>query len=264
MDEQTEKIGTQAGYYNPNESKKENYFIWLVKQLKGWPIQNYLLWFFSFGFQLALYVSFPITAVTTITLVGALLGTLCVLSINAAKSVNGWLGILSAICFIYASFSAKNYLAIGEQIAYVVTLDLPVLFAIKSWNDNTKFHLRQFSKKSWIIAIIATLIVYGVSGYLIGAFTNDPRPWIDAISFAISLTAGVMCFFRFNNQYFWWVASGIVQLILWYVTFKQGDATIAMAINSLIYLANDVLAFTVSPWFSLGRKKMKLGKLETK
>ena len=58
MDEQFEKTGTQDGYYNPKGSKKENYFIWLVKQLKGWPIQNYLLWFFSFGFQLALYVYF--------------------------------------------------------------------------------------------------------------------------------------------------------------------------------------------------------------
>ena len=165
MDKQFEEVGTQDGHYNPKGSKKENYFIWLVKQLKGWPIQNYLLWFFSFGFQLALYISFPITTVTTVTFIGALLGTLCVLSINAAKSVNGWLGILSAICFIYASFSAKNYLAIGEQLAYVVTLDLPVLFAVKSWNDDTKFHLRKFSKNSWAIAIIATLIVYGISGY---------------------------------------------------------------------------------------------------
>ena len=99
MDKQFEETGTQDGYYNPKGSKKENYFIWLVKQLKGWPIQNYLLWFFSFGFQLSLYVSFPITTVTTVTFIGALLGTLCVLSINAAKSVNGWLGILSAICF---------------------------------------------------------------------------------------------------------------------------------------------------------------------
>ena len=61
MDKQFEEVGTQDGHYNPKGSKKENYFIWLVKQLKGWPIQNYLLWFFSFGFQLALYISFPIT-----------------------------------------------------------------------------------------------------------------------------------------------------------------------------------------------------------
>ena len=46
-----------------------------------------------------------------------------------AKSVNGILGILSAICFIIVGFSAKNYLSIGEQIAYMITLDIPVLLS---------------------------------------------------------------------------------------------------------------------------------------
>ena len=81
-------------------------------------------------------------------------------------------------------------------------------------------------------------------------------------SFSISLTAGIMCFMRYNNQYFWWLASGIFQLILWGVTYAQGDATLAMAINSLIYVINDILAFTVSPWFNVGRKKQGLAKIE--
>ena len=34
----------------------------------------------------------------------------------------------------YAFKGAKNYLAIGEQLAYVFTLDLPVLFAVKRNN----------------------------------------------------------------------------------------------------------------------------------
>lgn len=57
------------------------------------------------------------------------------LAINAAKSVNGWLGILSAICFIIAGLNAKNYLSIGEQLAYVITLDVPVLLSA-NWNVN--------------------------------------------------------------------------------------------------------------------------------
>ncbi len=140
----------------------------------------------------------------------------------------------------------------------MVTLDLPVILAVKSWNNDTKNHLRKFGGKEWLIAIVGTLLVYVVSGYLIGKFTNDPRPWIDAISFAISLTAGIMCFMRYNNQYYWWLASGIFQLILWGVTYAQSGATLAMAVNSLIYIANDVLAFTVSPWFNAGRKKAGL------
>lgn len=238
--------------------KKDNYFVWLFNQLKGWPIQNYMLWFFAFGFQLALLIGAKITSVTLITFIGTLLGTLCVLAINATKAINGWLGLISAGCFVYAGWSAKNYLSIFEQLAYVATLDLPVIFAVKSWNNDTKNHLRTFGSKEWLIAIVGTVLVYVVSGCLIGQFTNDPRPWIDAISFAISLTAGIMCFMRYNNQYWWWLASGIFQLILWGVTFAQGDATLAMAVNSLIYVANDILAFTVSPWFNSGRKKAGL------
>lgn len=232
----------------------ENYFVWLFNQLKGWPVQNYCLWFFAFGFQLALLIQAKVSSVTLITFIGTLLGTLCVLAINATKAINGWLGLVSAACFIYAGWSAKNYLSIFEQIAYIATLDLPVILSVKSWNDDTKNHLRKFGSKEWLIAIVSTLLVYVISGYLIGKFTNDPRPWVDAISFAISLTAGIMCFMRYNNQYFWWTASGIFQLILWGITYAQGDANLAMAINSLIYVVNDILAFTVSPWFNMGRR----------
>lgn len=238
-----------------------NYFKFLGHQLQGWPKQNYYLFFFSLGCQLMALVNAPITWVTLITFIGTNLGVLCVLAINAAKSVNGWLGILSAICFIIAGFSAKNYLSILEQIAYVITLDIPVLLST-SWNVNMASKIRRFTGRSWAVAILATIAVYFVSGYLIGRFTDDPRPWIDAISFSISLTAGVICFLRFNNQYFWWLASGLAQLVLWFVSFKQGSATLAMAVNSSIYLINDILAFTISPWYN-ERERQRITKEET-
>ncbi|NMB31813.1 MAG: nicotinamide mononucleotide transporter, partial [Lactobacillus sp.] len=141
------------------EREHENYFVWLFNQLKGWPIQNYCLWFFAFGFQLALLIQAKVTSVTLITFIGTLLGTLCVLAINATKAINGWLGLVSAACFIYAGWSAKNYLSIFEQIAYIATLDLPVILSVKSWNNDTKNHLRKFGSKEWLIAIVGTLLV---------------------------------------------------------------------------------------------------------
>ncbi|QFG47637.1 nicotinamide mononucleotide transporter [Lapidilactobacillus dextrinicus] len=207
-------------------------------------------------------VSNPITTVAVITFIGTTLGVTCILSISAAKSVNGWLGLLSAACFIYAGWSAKNYLAIFEQVAYIITLDLPILLSVKSWNNDTVNHLRKFGTKQWLIAIIGTIVVYGISGWAIGTFTNDPRPWIDALSFAVSLTAGIMCFMRYNNQYIWWTFSSIFQIVLWSITFSQGDATLAMAINSSVYIINDILAFTVSPWFNHGRRRIGLKEIK--
>ena len=226
-----------------------NYFKFLFHQLKGWPQQNYYLFFFSLGCQIMTLVNQPITFLTVVTLIGTTLGVLCSLSINAAKSVNGVLGIISAICFIYVGFSAKNYLSIGEQIAYMITLDIPVLLS-KEWTHNMAAKIRKFTGKVWVIAIVSTIIVYFVSGTLIQRFTDDPRPWIDAIAFSISLTAGVISFLRYNNQYYWWLASGLAQMVLWYISFRHGSASLAMFVNSSVYLINDVLAFTVSPWYN--------------
>lgn len=226
-----------------------NYFKFLLHQLKGWPQQNYYLFFFSLGCQIMTLVNQPITLLTVITFIGTTLGVLCILSINAAKSVNGILGIISAICFIYVGYSAKNYLSIGEQIAYMITLDIPVLLS-KEWNHNMASKIRKFTGKTWLTAIISTIFVYFISGYLIQRFTDDPRPWIDAIAFSISLSAGIISFLRYNNQYFWWLASGLAQMVLWYISFRHGSASLAMFVNSSVYLINDVLAFTVSPWYN--------------
>ncbi|MFQ8675159.1 MAG: nicotinamide riboside transporter PnuC [Enterococcus avium] len=226
-----------------------NYFKFLLHQLKGWPQQNYYLFFFSLGCQVMTLVNQPINLLTVITFIGTTLGVLCILSINAAKSVNDILGIISAICFIYVGYSAKNYLSIGEQIAYMITLDIPVLLS-KEWNHNMAAKIRKFTGKTWGIAIISTIIVYFVSGYLIQRFTDDPRPWIDAIAFSISLSAGIISFLRYNNQYFWWLASGLAQMVLWFISFRHGSASLAMFVNSSVYLINDVLAFTVSPWYN--------------
>lgn len=237
-----------------------HYLQFLSHQLKGWPQQTYYLFFFSLGCQVMTLVNAPITWLTCLTFVGTTLGVLCVLAINAAKSVNGWLGVISAICFVVTGLAAKNYLSIFEQIAYVITLDIPVLLSA-SWNVNMAAKIRRFTGRSWVIAVSATLIIYLVSGWAIGTFTDDPRPWVDAISFAISLTAGVICFLRFNNQYVWWIASGLAQMVLWFISFRQGSATLAMFINSSIYLMNDVLAFTISPWYN-AKERQRLIKQE--
>ncbi|GAB6092568.1 nicotinamide riboside transporter PnuC [Furfurilactobacillus curtus] len=238
-----------------------NYFKFLAHQLTGWHTASYWLFGFSLGAQVMTLVSNPFSWVSLVTFVGTTLGVLCILAINQAKSVNGLLGILSALCFIYVGFAAKNYLSIGEQLVYMLTLDLPVLMS-PSWNQNMVSKIRSFTWQTTFIAILATLLTYGLSGFLIGTFTNDPRPWIDAISFSISACAGVICFLRFKQQYLWWVASGLAQMVLWAVSFRQGDATLAMFVNSSVYLINDFLAFTISPWYNK-KNQVTQAKLET-
>lgn len=235
---------------------------WFKQQVTGWHTANYCLFWFAVGSQLMIYVTGQIDFLSTVTFIGTIVGTLCIVSINAAKSVNGILGIISALCKIYVGYRAQNYLVMFEELAYIITLDLPVIFSVKSWNSDTVNHLKKFTKKNWVISLVSVFVVWGVSSYLIGTFTNDPRPVIDGLSFAVSVTGGVICFLRYNNQYFWWTFSSIFQIVLWAITYAQGSATIAMLVSSSVYLINDIIAFTVSPWFNIGRKKLGLKTIE--
>lgn len=70
-----------------------------------------------------------------IIFIGIMFGVLCILFINVVKLVNGILGILFVICFIIVGFLVKNYLSIGEQIVYMIILDIFVLLS-KEWNYN--------------------------------------------------------------------------------------------------------------------------------
>lgn len=230
-------------------TQKTNYFGWLAHQLKGWGGPNYGLFFFALGFQLALLVTQPLSPISVVTFFGTMIGVACIIAINAVRPINGVLGIISAILLIYVGFTAKNYLSMLEQAAYVLTLDLPVLLGKNKWTDKSVNEIKKFGVKEWVFSILFTVAIFLVSSFAIQAMTNEPRPFVDGLSFAICLTAGIICWLKYNNQYFWWLAAGLIQVILWGLTAAQGNASIAMLVSSLIYVANDVIAFTYSPWF---------------
>ena len=104
--------------------------------------------------------------------------------------------------------------------------------------------------KGWITTIISWGALWFVSALVIGHLTNDPRPVVDALVFATATVAGILQFLKKRDAYFGWILTGITSLVLWAITYRQGDASIAMLLSSMVYVLNDVIGVTVSPWFS--------------
>lgn len=228
----------------------------LAHQTTGWHPTSYMLFGFAVGLQLLTFVNAPITTLSTITMIAVILGVGCILSIAQGKALNGWLGMASAVMFIYVAFNAKNYMQIFEQGIYIVTLDIPVLLNV-DWNKNMSKKIGKLNKLGWIVTIVGWAVIWAVSSVLIGHFTDDPRPVIDSMVFATATIGGLLTFYKKRESFFAWILTGITSLVLWAITFKQGDASIAMLLSSLVYVMNDAIGITVSPWFSKkGRERL--------
>lgn len=226
-----------------------NYWKDLMRQFTGWHPLSYLLLGFAVGLQALTFVNGKMGMLDLVTMVSSLLGVITILAISQAKSLNGWAGMLSVFGLVFVAYSAKNYLQISEQITYLLTLDLPVILNV-DWNKSMSTKIGKLDLKGWLITIVSWGVLWSVSAVLIGNLTNDPRPIVDALVFATATIAGILQFLKKRDAYFGWVLTGITSLVLWAITYQQGDASIAMLLSSMVYVLNDIIGFTVSPWFS--------------
>lgn len=226
-----------------------NYWKDLMRQFTGWHPLSYLLLGFAVGLQALTFVNGKMGMLDLVTMVSSLLGVITILAISQAKSLNGWAGALSVIGLIFVAYSARNYLQIAEQLVYFFTLDLAVILNV-DWNKNMSAKIGKLDLKGWITTIISWGTLWFVSALVIGHLTDDPRPVVDALVFATATVAGILQFLKKRDAYFGWILTGITSLVLWAITYQQGDASIAMLLSSMVYVLNDVIGVTVSPWFS--------------
>ncbi|MCS9991221.1 nicotinamide riboside transporter PnuC [Weissella confusa] len=233
---------------------------WYVNQMKGWSQSSYMLLTFGIGFIVSQTLANPITSIALWTMIAAVLGFTTTLSITNAKPLNGLFGLLSAIVYIGLAIKAGNPADAILQGVYILLLDLPVLF-IAGWSGDVSGKVRKISevkvrgeKPAWyknywffgLVFVVSYLALYFFEIYI----THSPRPLIDAGTAAIGITGATLTTLRFSESYYLWFLQGLAQIILWGMTAMQGDASLVLFFTYMLYMANDVLAFTASPWFT--------------
>ncbi|WP_278952667.1 nicotinamide riboside transporter PnuC [Lactobacillus apis] len=216
---------------------------WYLEQMRGWSFKTYMLLMLGIGVIIGTTISTPVNLISLITMVAAIMGFTCTLAITNAKPINGVLGLLSSIIYVIVSIYAQNYANVVLQVSYIFLLDLPVLL-LPAWSKNAEKHIKGLKFKQWCFTLIFFLSVTAMLYLMDTRIFISPRPWIDAIAGAIGITGSVLCTFRFREQYYFWTIQGIMSIILWGVTAFQGDANLTLFFTYILYLSNDILAFT--------------------
>ena len=216
---------------------------WYINQMRGWSFKTYLLLMLGIGIIIGTTVASPIDKISLLTMIAAVLGFTCTLAITNARQINGILGLMSATIYIIVSVYAQNYANVILQGVYIVILDLPVLL-LPSWSKDTEKHIHGLTLIKWLLTIIFFAMVLVLLYLLDTKLFTSPRPLIDATAGAIGITGSLLCMLHFREQYYFWTIQGILSIILWGVTAFQGDANLTLFLTYILYLTNDLLAFT--------------------
>lgn len=227
----------------------KDYFKWLIEEIKSINVAGGVMLSFIIGVQLAFYLSSPITLLSTITLVATLVGSACTVYMMIGKPINGLLGLISAVGFIYINWSAGHYASVLDQLVFILLIDLPLILTWRNWGDRVKNGVKFLTNRGWFTTFATMAILWAPMAWVYTQL-NDTNPIWDAIVLIIGATASLLVFKGYGDSYSLWLLSDAVTIILWFTAFMDGYSASAlpMLLTMLFYLMTALYGRFFAVW----------------
>lgn len=235
-----------------------SYFTWLSKEIKSINTAGAIMLAFIVGVQLSLYLATPITGLSTITLIATLMGSACTVYMMIGKPINGVLGLISALGYIYINIQAHHPASVLDQLVFVALIDIPLIIKWKNWGHRIEGGVKFISLKGWLATIAVILILWQPMAWIYTQL-NDNNPIWDSIVLIIGATASVYVFLGYGDSYSLWLASDAVNIILWITALFAGysASSLPMALTMAFYLMTALYGRFWSIWSQ--KKNTKVG-----
>ena len=226
-----------------------SYLKWLGTELKSINAAGGVMLAFIVGVQLAFYLSAPITGLSTITLVATLVGSACTVYMMIGKPINGLLGLISALGFIYINWTAGHYASVLDQVVFVALIDLPLIFTWKTWGHKVENGVKFLNKTGWLLTI-AFILAAWYPMMLVYEALGDTNPLWDSIVLIIGATASLYVFKGYGDSYTLWLLSDFVNIALWVSALFAGysASSLPMLLTMSFYLATALYGRFWSIW----------------
>lgn len=227
----------------------KDYFKWLIEEIKSINVAGGVMLSFIIGVQLAFYLSNPITLLSTITLIATLVGSACTVYMMIGKPINGLLGLISAVGFIYINWSAGHYASVLDQLVFILLIDLPLILTWRNWGDRVKNGVKFLTNRGWFTTFATMAILWAPMAWVYTQL-NDTNPIWDAIVLIIGATASLLVFKGYGDSYSLWLLSDAVTIILWFTAFMDGYSASAlpMLLTMLFYLVTALYGRFFAVW----------------
>ncbi|HJG84657.1 MAG TPA: nicotinamide riboside transporter PnuC [Weissella thailandensis] len=204
---------------------------------------------FIFGVQLALFLSSPITLLSAITLLATLIGSACTVYMMIGKPINGLLGLISALGYIYINWQAGHYASVLDQFVFILLIDIPLIITWKSWGHRIVGGVKFLRLRGWVLTIICMLLLWWPV-FWIYTQLGDTNPVWDALVLIIGGTASLYVFVGYGDSYTLWLLSDAVNILLWVTALFAGysASSLPMLLTMSFYLATALYGRFWSIW----------------
>lgn len=225
------------------------YFKWLREEIKSINTAGGVMLAFMLGVQLAFLLTGELNTMAFVTFAATMVGSACTVYMMIGKPINGLLGLISAIGFIYIHYSAGHYASVLDQLFFIVLIDLPLLFRWRTWGHRVEGGVKFLSRRGWWLTALATLIVWAIATYLYTRL-GDTNPLWDSLALTISSIASVYVFRGYGDSYTLWLLSDVANITLWATALmaNYSSSALSMMLTMSFYLATALYGRFVSVW----------------
>ncbi|MGQ2227000.1 nicotinamide riboside transporter PnuC [Fructobacillus fructosus] len=227
----------------------KTYVKWLGQEIKSLNTAGAIMLAFMVGVQLALFMVAPITGLSVITLVSTLVGSACTVYMMIGKPINGLLGLISALGFIYVNWTAGHYASVLDQLVFVALIDIPLIITWKNWGHRIETGVKRLSIEGWAMTVSLMLPAWLVT-FVIYNNLGDMNPVWDSLVLVIGATASYYVFKGYGDSYSLWLASDVVNIVLWFTALSAGysASSLPMLLTMAFYLMTALYGRFVSVW----------------
>lgn len=225
------------------------YFKWLRDEIKSINTAGGVMLAFMLGVQLALLLSDDITTKALITFVATIVGSACTVYMMVGKPINGLLGLISAIGFIYIHYTAGHYASVLDQLVFILLIDLPLILTWRNWGDRVKNGVKFLTNRGWFTTFATMAIIWAPMAWVYTQL-NDTNPIWDAIVLIIGAAASLLVFKGYGDSYTLWLLSDFANIALWATALaaNYSSSALPMLLTMSFYLATAIYGRFVSVW----------------
>ena len=160
--------------------------------------------------------------------------TFCAVPHNPWAMVSGMLGICSVVLgakgniltffFGFAQVGTYTYLCCVEhfyaEIAINIYYFFTMIYGVYCWrrrlkNSTLQVQTRRLSRRIFPLLTMAIVVLSIFVGWLLNRYTDDPQPYLDAMTTVPAIAAQILMVMAYREQWYLWLMVDVLALVMW-------------------------------------------------